>query len=78
MTVEEQLKIFQKLSSIIKRRYDNSESLELLKALFDEGSDSDEDFAIGELQPMLELHLKTDPTDTETTSVLCELFAYCT
>lgn len=77
MTVEDNLRLFQRLASIIKHRFDNSESIDLLKAVYDSDTD-DEVFAYTELQPMLELHLKVNPTDTETTSVLCELFAYCT
>lgn len=77
MTVEDNLRLFQRMANIIKHRFDNSESIDLLKAVYDSDTDNDI-FAYTVLQPMLEHHLKINPTDTETTSALCELFAYCT
>ncbi len=86
MNLEDKLKAVKNLTDLFKRSYGTQQSVEILQALFDaDGSTTEEDFAIVQLQPILELHLslvsesdETEQSDIDTTSLLCELFAYCT
>ncbi len=78
MELEEKHSLVNRLSGILTRSCGVEQSVEILKAVFEVENDSDRDFAINHLQPILLVHLDSEPTDTETTSLLCELFAYCT
>jgi len=85
MNLEDKLKAVKKLTDLFKRSYGTQQSVEILQALFDAEGSAEEDFAVDELQPILELHLsfvsesgETEQRDIDTTSLLCELFAYCT
>lgn len=85
MELVDKLKAVKKLTGLFKRDYGTQQSVEILQALFDAEGSAEEDFAVDELQPILELHLsfvsesgETEQSDLDTTSLLCELFAYCT
>lgn len=85
MELVDKLKAVKKLTDLFKRNYGTQQSVEILQALFDAEGSAEEDFAIEQLQPILELHLsfvsesdETEQSDIDTTSLLCELFAYCT
>ena len=85
MELVDKLKVVRRLANILKHNYGTQQSVELFQALFDADGSAEEDFAIEHLQPLLELHLsyviesdETKESDVETTSLLCELFAYCT
>ena len=85
MNLEDKLRAVKKLADLFKRNYGTQQSVEMLQALFDAEGSAEEDFAVDELQPILELHLslvsesdETEQSDIDTTSLLCELFAYCT
>jgi|TARA_R100001443_G_scaffold110913_1_gene123206 hypothetical protein len=85
MKLEDKLEVVKKLTDLFKRNYGTQQSVEILQALFDAEGSAEEDFAVDELQPILGLHLsyvsesdETEQSDIDTTSLLCELFAYCT
>lgn len=66
MNLEDKLRAVKKLTDLFKRSYGTRQSVEILQALFDAEGSAEEDFAIEQLQPILELHLSFVSESDET------------